>query len=176
MALNGTLSSLVITVAVLWAITKLGRILFSRSPIDNLPGPANHSWLKGAIFLYYVLAGIDYILITGNLSRMYDRQAWDFQDELGEKYGPVSRLSGLLGVGSVASPLGPELLISNNMCSVRSYFCLTPKLFTMSWSRISTSTINQTMLPCKSNFFYLLVSPAHLNHSPGQPLPLLDLL
>lgn len=53
--------------------------LFIRSPLDNIPGPAPPS------------------LIRGNLGQLFDRHGWDFLDGLGEKYGKVVRLTGILG-------------------------------------------------------------------------------
>ncbi|CDO68551.1 hypothetical protein BN946_scf184998.g48 [Trametes cinnabarina] len=50
-----------------------------RSPIDNLHGPPARSWL------------------AGHLPQLYDKQGWAFHHELHARYGPVSRLQGMLG-------------------------------------------------------------------------------
>jgi len=52
---------------------------FTKSPLRNLPGPASKSFLRGSF------------------EQLFDRHGWDFQDELGEKYGPVVKITGLLG-------------------------------------------------------------------------------
>ncbi|CAL1697383.1 unnamed protein product [Somion occarium] len=77
--LDGTLSKGVLAVIVSWITWKIVGHLFSRSPLDNIPGPTNSSFLKG------------------NVDRLFDRHGWDFQDEIGEKYGPVVKLMGPLG-------------------------------------------------------------------------------
>ena len=49
MPLDGTLSYLAVAAAMLWAIVKVTRILLSNSVLNNLPGPENHSWIRGTI-------------------------------------------------------------------------------------------------------------------------------
>ncbi|KZT04037.1 cytochrome P450 [Laetiporus sulphureus 93-53] len=61
---------------VLWYLAKS---VFLRSPLDNVPGPVSQSFLKG------------------NFGQLLDRTGWDFQWEIGEKYGSVVKLNGLLG-------------------------------------------------------------------------------
>ena len=37
----------VLTVLVLWVVTQAIQRIFSRSPLDNVPGPSSDSFLKG---------------------------------------------------------------------------------------------------------------------------------
>ncbi|KAJ7363957.1 cytochrome P450 [Mycena albidolilacea] len=57
----------------LWAI------LSGRRALNNIPGPQSPSFW------------------TGNLKELYSLNGWDFHRELGEKYGGVVRINGLLG-------------------------------------------------------------------------------
>ncbi|TRM69698.1 cytochrome P450 [Schizophyllum amplum] len=58
-------------------------LLFSRfvlrSPLDNIPGPPRES------------------LLTGNFRQIFNPNAWAFHDSLAVQYGPVVRMTGLLG-------------------------------------------------------------------------------
>lgn len=97
--LDGTLSKGVLAVIVSWITWKIVGHLFSRSPLDNIPGPTNSSFLKGMSTSWWrVATNEDYR--AGNVDRLFDRHGWDFQDEIGEKYGPVVKLMGPLGVSS----------------------------------------------------------------------------
>jgi len=66
--------------AVLWVASRVVRRLLARSPLDNIPGPPSHSWIRG------------------NFGQLFNRRGgWDFFFELGEKYGSVVRFHGPLG-------------------------------------------------------------------------------
>ncbi|KAI3597550.1 hypothetical protein WG66_003134, partial [Moniliophthora roreri] len=74
----------VLQVAVLTAILSvplcvLFKHTFGVHPLDNLPGPASASWLKGSF------------------KEMFSTQNWDFQAEMGSKYGPDPLLELSLG-------------------------------------------------------------------------------
>ncbi|KAI5123119.1 hypothetical protein M0805_001475 [Coniferiporia weirii] len=60
----------------LWHVT---RSFLSKSPLSNIPGPPNTSWLKGHF---------DY---------MFNKNSWAFHRELREKYGHVIKVKGLFG-------------------------------------------------------------------------------
>ncbi|OBZ67957.1 Docosahexaenoic acid omega-hydroxylase CYP4F3 [Grifola frondosa] len=78
MALNILLGALALGTA--WLSWRLLRNYLTRSPLDNIPGPAPTSWY------------------TGNLGQLFDHHnGWAFIRELSETYGPVSKLNGLLG-------------------------------------------------------------------------------
>ncbi|KAI0789219.1 cytochrome P450 [Abortiporus biennis] len=64
---------------VVWVVWKISSRFLGRSPLDNIPGPKFNS------------------ILTGNLGQMFNRHGWGFQYELGEKYGPVVKLNGILG-------------------------------------------------------------------------------
>ncbi|KAI0789862.1 cytochrome P450 [Abortiporus biennis] len=69
----------VFTLFLVLVLVRVARTLFSKDPIDNIPGPHPTSF------------------IGGNLPQFFDRQGWAFQRELGEKYGAVVKLTTLLG-------------------------------------------------------------------------------
>nr|BED42991.1 cytochrome P450 monooxygenase [Trametes versicolor] len=52
---------------------------FLSSPLDNLPGPASSS------------------LLQGHIQEIFARRGWKFLKDLSERYGPMTRLRGLLG-------------------------------------------------------------------------------
>ncbi|OBZ73462.1 Ubiquitin carboxyl-terminal hydrolase isozyme L5 [Grifola frondosa] len=63
-----------------WVLWYLLRSLFIPSPFDNIPGPpSSKSWIKG------------------HYAQLFDRNGWEFQRELGERYGPVVKINGLFG-------------------------------------------------------------------------------
>ncbi|KAJ6577198.1 cytochrome P450 [Mycena capillaripes] len=63
----------------LWVARWLWMVLLTRKILNNVPGPTPRSFL------------------TGNFAEIYSVNGWDFHHELGEKYGGVVRVSGLLG-------------------------------------------------------------------------------
>ncbi|KAH9929191.1 cytochrome P450 [Fomitopsis serialis] len=78
----GLLLSVLRVVALLGTAYVLFNVLknyFSRSPLDNIPGPPSGHWFKG------------------NLGQLFDRAGWDFNHGIGLKYGPVLKLHGMLG-------------------------------------------------------------------------------
>ncbi|KAK7682246.1 hypothetical protein QCA50_014833 [Cerrena zonata] len=62
-----------------WILWRLSRNYVLRSPLDNIPGPAPAS------------------LIKGNLGQMYDRHGWNWLDGLGNDFNKVVKLTGLFG-------------------------------------------------------------------------------
>ncbi|KAI0789221.1 cytochrome P450 [Abortiporus biennis] len=76
-----TLSPLhaVVLSVVAWVVWKVAYRFFVRTSLDNIPGPKSKS------------------ILTGNLGQMFDRHGWDFHHELGQRYGPIVKLSGILG-------------------------------------------------------------------------------
>ncbi|KIP09182.1 hypothetical protein PHLGIDRAFT_34578 [Phlebiopsis gigantea 11061_1 CR5-6] len=63
-----------------WLSLRIFRFCAFRSPLDDVPGPAWHSFL------------------TGNMRPLFDRQtALSYQQDLFEKYGPVMKIHGLFG-------------------------------------------------------------------------------
>ncbi|KAI0631342.1 cytochrome P450 [Trametes polyzona] len=77
--MSSTLASALLLGGVIWCLWKLSRSLFTKSTLDNLPGPASQS------FLY------------GNLKQIYDKQGWEFHRSLGALYGPAAKLHGKFG-------------------------------------------------------------------------------
>ncbi|OBZ67961.1 Docosahexaenoic acid omega-hydroxylase CYP4F3 [Grifola frondosa] len=78
MALNILLG--VLALGTVWLSWRLLRNYMTKSPLDNIPGPAPTSWH------------------TGNLGQLFDRHnGWAFVREISEVYGPVSQINGLLG-------------------------------------------------------------------------------
>ncbi|KAH9921182.1 cytochrome P450 [Epithele typhae] len=55
------------------------RKVTTRSPLDNVPGPAPDSWLRG------------------NLGRLFVRQPWAYRREMNQRYGHVWAVPGLAG-------------------------------------------------------------------------------
>ncbi|KAJ7903501.1 cytochrome P450 [Mycena olivaceomarginata] len=66
-------------IATIWTARWLWGVLSSRRILNNIPGPRSPSfWI-------------------GNLKELFNVNGWDFHHELGEKYGGVVRIDGLLG-------------------------------------------------------------------------------
>ncbi|KAJ7086795.1 cytochrome P450 [Mycena belliarum] len=62
---------------ILYGIRTIYRCAFS--PLDNIPGPPNKSW------------------ITGNLTQYFDPDGWQWHKDLKEKYGQVVKVHGWFG-------------------------------------------------------------------------------
>ncbi|KAJ6618197.1 cytochrome P450 [Mycena sp. CBHHK59/15] len=62
-----------------YTLIALLRRIFSRSALDNIPGPPSASFLLGNVLQYH------------------NPDGWDFQQDLEENYGAVVKLSGFLG-------------------------------------------------------------------------------
>ncbi|KAJ7336312.1 cytochrome P450 [Mycena albidolilacea] len=67
-------------IATVWTARWLWGVLSSRRILNNIPGPRSPS------------------LLTGHLKEIFSFDGWDFHHELGEKYGGVVRIDGMLGV------------------------------------------------------------------------------
>ncbi|KAI0716430.1 cytochrome P450 [Earliella scabrosa] len=63
----------------LWVVWQVVRPFFEKSPLDVVPGPPSKS------------------IISGNLEQLFDRDAWDFHDEVSRNYGPVVKINAVLG-------------------------------------------------------------------------------
>ncbi|KAF7330498.1 hypothetical protein MVEN_02489200 [Mycena venus] len=77
-----TMASLIqvlLLIAAVWAARWFWLVLSARKILNNIPGPQSPSFL------------------TGNLKEIYSFNGWDFHHELGEKFGGVVRIDGLLG-------------------------------------------------------------------------------
>ncbi|KZT66921.1 cytochrome P450 [Daedalea quercina L-15889] len=78
----GILLSVLRVVALLGTAYVLFKALQSylgHSPLDNIPGPPSGHWMNG------------------NMGQLFDRANWNFNHEIGLKYGPVVKLHGMLG-------------------------------------------------------------------------------
>nr|VWO96279.1 Uncharacterized protein [Ganoderma boninense] len=65
--------------------------MFSKSPLDLVPGPLRTSFF------------------TGNLSQLFDPQGWDFHAQLAERFGPVVKINGLFGlVDAISLRIGDD--------------------------------------------------------------------
>ncbi|KAI0347457.1 cytochrome P450 [Trametopsis cervina] len=64
-------------VILLWLLRRLYRLRYVRSSLDNIPGPPSTSLWKG------------------NIGSLFHRHAWEYHDELMQKYGAVVRFNGL---------------------------------------------------------------------------------
>ncbi|KAK7695516.1 hypothetical protein QCA50_000152 [Cerrena zonata] len=69
--------------SIAWIVRFIYRTFFAHHPLDNIPGPKPTS------------------LVTGDLSRLFHRLAWDFHKTLIYEYGPVSVVRGLFGARMV---------------------------------------------------------------------------
>ncbi|KAI0070430.1 cytochrome P450 [Panus rudis PR-1116 ss-1] len=84
----------IVAAAVVFAV-RIARGYFAHSPLDNLPGPKRKSFL------------------FGNITQIFGtRFAWDFHREIIYKYGPVSKIHGLLGQPSLLYVFDPKALYS----------------------------------------------------------------
>ncbi|KAJ6577167.1 cytochrome P450 [Mycena capillaripes] len=81
-AMPSVLQALLVITA-LWVARWLWMLLAARKILNNIPGPSPHS------------------LLTGHFVKLYSPDGWDFHHELGEKYGGVVRVGGLLGEQSL---------------------------------------------------------------------------
>jgi len=64
------------------------RRLVIKTDLDNVPGPASHSLLKGALLWPLSLLLDGWYTRTGNFSKIYNIDAWDFHDEIAQKCRP----------------------------------------------------------------------------------------
>ncbi|KAK7681425.1 hypothetical protein QCA50_015517 [Cerrena zonata] len=62
-----------------WILWRMTSNFILRSPLDNIPGPASVSWVKG------------------NLGQLYYRHGWNWLDSLGNDFNKVVKLTGLFG-------------------------------------------------------------------------------
>ncbi|RDB17349.1 hypothetical protein Hypma_001992 [Hypsizygus marmoreus] len=64
---------------VVWPLLRIFKRLLTRTTLDNVPGPAPESWL------------------TGNLTKLYDFNAFKTHREIEETYGSIMKFYGVLG-------------------------------------------------------------------------------
>lgn len=90
------------TLAIAYVTWRVARNYFITSPLDNIPGPASVSLLKGmfqhlprAIWLTWLS------FVLGNLGQLYNRFGWEFMDTISTRYNKVVKLHGLFGVSDV---------------------------------------------------------------------------
>ncbi|KAI0347504.1 cytochrome P450 [Trametopsis cervina] len=62
-----------------WILWRFFRPYAAKSPLDNLPGPARTSFLRG------------------NLGDLFNRHGWDFHDRIAAEYAAVTRYHGMFG-------------------------------------------------------------------------------
>jgi hypothetical protein len=68
------------------ACWRILRRLVVKTDLDNVPGPASHSFLKGASRLTAALSfGTWLIRVAGNFSKVVNVNAWDYHKELSQK-------------------------------------------------------------------------------------------
>lgn len=86
--------------AITWVLWRLNRNFILSSPLDNIPGPAPVSWVKGLLQYNHLFVSDSHPVVVGNLGQLYDRHAWEWLDGLGNNFNKVVRLTGLFGVSS----------------------------------------------------------------------------
>ncbi|KAJ6513338.1 cytochrome P450 [Mycena sanguinolenta] len=74
-----SLIQVLLLIATVWIARWLWLALSARRILNNIPGPPSSSFF------------------TGNLKEIYSFDGWDFHHKLGEKYGGVVRIDGMLG-------------------------------------------------------------------------------
>ena len=126
-----------------WLFWKLVRRFVVKTTLDNLPGPESPSFLYGACQVFTYSGSHSRMTLAGNLKQIYNKQGWDFHRELGEKYGPVSRLHGKFGVRPLAI-LAYRDCLQVDLISKRYYTCMTRRLCTPLQSRNNTSTTRRS--------------------------------
>ncbi|KAH9481363.1 Cytochrome P450 monooxygenase 91 [Psilocybe cubensis] len=72
-------TSLAVSLAITWALWRFVRPLLFPTMLDNVPGPKSDSW------------------ITGSLLQIIGNNAWGFHKEIGQTYGGIVRIKGILG-------------------------------------------------------------------------------
>ena len=94
------------------------------SPLANIRGPpSSGSWLWGALRIVSGSAGRlrTLIFVLGHFKQLFDRQSWQFQNELYNKYGQIVTADALLGVRHFRALHGtqtaPTDQYSENYCS-----------------------------------------------------------
>lgn len=71
---------------------------FSRSPLDNIPGPPSDHWMHGKCHMNAFLVRPNSSNVIGNFKQFFSRTGWDFYSYLNHNYGPVVKFHGMLGV------------------------------------------------------------------------------
>ena len=83
-----------------WLLWKILRQYLVKSVLDNLPGPPSPSLIKGTFAILREAHSTDKCL-SGHMERLFHKnEGWKMHDELGNKYSPVARIKGFLGVSS----------------------------------------------------------------------------
>lgn len=102
------MSALTITQALvfggfLWLLWKLLR-RSDKSSFSNVPGPTSDSFLTGERDVLSYPTNTDDGVHTGHMTTLFHRhKGWAFHDMLSQRYGPIVRLRGMLGVSYILS-------------------------------------------------------------------------
>ncbi|KAK7676942.1 hypothetical protein QCA50_020060 [Cerrena zonata] len=83
------------TLVLAWAVWQVFRAFIAKSALDNILD--QNRLLGGEVTPLFVLRRLPLTVCLGNLDQLFDRHGWKFQDDLGERYGPVVKLQSLLG-------------------------------------------------------------------------------
>ena len=82
------------------------------SPLDNIPAPASFSLFTGLLHILWNLHNAYQVFYLGNLSRLLDTHlGWNYNRELSDRFGPVFRIHGPLGVRCINKFLGRVIFI-----------------------------------------------------------------
>lgn len=93
------LAPVLVLAGALWLLWRVFRAYVLRSPLDNIPGPASVSFLKGTyVMLLCCEIRSEMHSLLGTIPALYNRHGWDYHDSLAKRYGQVFKFYGLLGV------------------------------------------------------------------------------
>ena len=89
--------------------------------VSSRQHPRSRAHVPSARFVNFV-SGVNRKLIfamltqffPGNQREIFDRHSWDFHDHIREKYGPVAKIHGSLGVRILSCP--QPLLLTDSNC------------------------------------------------------------
>ncbi|EPT02070.1 hypothetical protein FOMPIDRAFT_1118855 [Fomitopsis schrenkii] len=79
MSFVNLLTKSLLTLFITHLLWRVAQRVLRKSPLDNLPGPAQAPWLMG------------------HLPQWYDRHGGEFQRQIAQDYGPVVKMQGMMG-------------------------------------------------------------------------------
>ena len=98
------------------ALQQILKRIYSKNPLDNIPGPPPESYLWGPfdsdlelIEMLVSLAGY----VAGNFKQIFNPQSWAFHRNLVDHYGGVAKIYGTFGVSRITHMMYPLLKSSN---------------------------------------------------------------
>ncbi len=92
----------VVLASLAWVFWQFIRPFVEKSPLDVVPGPTRKSLISGTFLLCRLSSHHGSHPSSGNLQQLFDRDAWDFHDEVAQDYGSVVKIHAVLGVSTAS--------------------------------------------------------------------------